>query len=177
MLCKSLFSAKHYFKIQIKTIMKPLVLTLSFVLSIITCLASCQRATLKDNETLPEQNMTNTNSKIWIKVGAKKITATLLDSPTSKAFKALLPLTLHMDEFNNNEKYAQLPQSIPTKASVPASIQSGDLMLYGSTTLVLFYKSFSTSYSYTAIGKIDDLSGLLVALGDDDIKVVFQMAD
>jgi hypothetical protein len=155
--------------------MKPLVLTFSFIFSIITCLASCQRATLKDNETLPEQNMTNTNSKIWIKVGEKKFTATLLDSPTSKAFKALLPLTLHMDELNNNEKYAQLPQSLPTNASVPANIQSGDLMLYGSKTLVLFYKGFSTTYSYTKIGKIDDVAGLLGALGSGDVNVHFEV--
>lgn len=50
-------------------------------------------------------------------------------------------------------------------------------MFYGSRTLVLFYKSFSTSYSYTKIGKIDDVTGLLAALGGDDIKVVFQLAD
>ncbi|MCP9746758.1 hypothetical protein EGI24_08630 [Lacihabitans sp. CS3-21] len=124
-----------------------------------------------------EKNKFVSGNKIQLKIGEKKFTATLLDSPTSKAFKALLPLTLNMDELNNNEKYAQLPQSLPTNASVPASIQSGDLMLYGSRTLVLFYKSFSTSYSYTAIGKIDDVLGLLVALGDDDIKVVFQLAD
>lgn len=129
------------------------------------------------SETMIEKNKFVSGNKIQLKIGEKKFTATLLDSPTSKAFKALLPLTLHMDELNNNEKFAQLPQSIPTNASVPTSIQSGDLMLYGSRTLVLFYKSFSTSYSYTKIGKIDDVTGLLAALGGDDIKVVFQLAD
>jgi hypothetical protein len=129
------------------------------------------------SETMIEKNKFVSGNKIQLKIGEKKFMATLLDSPTSKAFKALLPLTLHMDELNNNEKFAQLPQSIPTNASVPPSIQSGDLMLYGSRTLVLFYKSFSTSYSYTAIGKIDDVTGLLEALGGGDIKVVFQLAD
>ncbi len=155
--------------------MKTLVLTLSFILTIIVCLASCKKATLTDNEKLTEQNMTNTNSKIWIKVGEKTFTATLFDSPTTKAFKALLPLTLNMGELNNNEKYAQLPQSIPTNAAIPSSIQSGDLMLYGSTTLVLFYKGFSTSYSYTKIGKIDDVTGLGAAVGSDDVKVSFEL--
>jgi hypothetical protein len=155
--------------------MKTLVLTLSFILTIIVCFSSCKKATLTDNEKLTEQNMTNTNSKIWIKVGEKTFTATLSDSPTTKAFKALLPLTLNMGELNNNEKYAQLPQSIPTNASLPPSIQSGDLMLYGSTTLVLFYKGFSTSYSYTTIGKIDDVTGLVAAVGSDDVKVSFEL--
>lgn len=142
---------------------------------IIACSGSCKKATLKDNEPLPEQNMTNSNSKIWIKVGEKTFTATLFDSPTTKAFKALLPLTINMNELNSNEKYADLSKSLPIKPSVPAAIQSGDLMLYNSRTLVLFYKGFSTSYSYTKIGKIDDVNDLVAALGTDDVKVSFEL--
>lgn len=113
--------------------------------------------------------------KISIKVAAKTFTATLADNPAANAFKALLPLTLTMNELNNNEKYAQLSKSLPANASVPASIQSGDLMLYGSNTLVIFYKGFSTSYSYTKIGKVDDVAGLITALGTDDVKVSFEL--
>jgi hypothetical protein len=146
---------------------------LSFIQLFIGLSISCKA----ENQILSENMIENTQflsgNKIQIKIGEKKFTATLLDSPTSKAFKALLPLTLQMDELNNNEKYAQLPQSIPTNASVPASIQSGDLMLYGSRTLVLFYKGFSTTYSYTKIGKIDDVVGLLGALGSGDVNIVF----
>ena len=142
---------------------------------IIACSASCKRSNFNNNETIPEQNMTNTNSKIRIIVGKRTFTATLLDSPTAKSFKALLPLTLNMGELNDNEKYTQLPQRVPTNASIPSSIQSGDLMMYGSTTLVLFYKSFSTSNSYTKIGKIDDITGLVASLGTDDVKVSFEL--
>jgi len=80
-----------------------------------------------------------------------------------------------MNELNNNEKFAQLPKSVPINASVPANIQAGDLMMYGSNTLVLFYKGFSTSYSYTKIGKIDDVTGLVNTLGTGDIKVHFEI--
>jgi hypothetical protein len=104
----------------------------------------------------------------------KTFTATVLDSPTAKAFKALLPFTLNMNELNSNEKYADLTMSLPVNTSVPASIQVGDLMIYGSRTLVLFYKGFSTSYSYTKIGKIDDVTGLLAALGNGDVTVSFE---
>jgi hypothetical protein len=47
--------------------------------------------------------------------------------------------------------------------------------MYGSSTLVLFYKGFSTSYSYTKIGKIDDVAGLISALGTGDVTVIYEV--
>ena len=67
----------------------------------------------------------------------------------------------------------RLSTNVPVQASSPASIRTGDLMLYGSNTLVLFYKSFHTTYSYTVIGRIDEPAGLEVALGTGDIDVTF----
>lgn len=114
-------------------------------------------------------------NKLRITVGNKTFTATLLDNPTARAFKTLLPLTLRMNELNNNEKFAQLPKSIPVNATIPSSIQAGDLMLYGSSTLVLFYEGFATSYRYTQIGKIDDVTTLASSLGKEDAIVDFEL--
>jgi hypothetical protein len=49
----------------------------------------------------------------------------------------------------------------------------GDILLYGSSTIVLFYKKFDTPYSYTKIGKIDKVDGLEAALGAGNVKVSF----
>lgn len=142
------------------------------LLTISVFLVFCQK---ENQSTISPSIELNMNNKINVKVGNKTFTATLLDNPTSRAFVAQLPLSINMIELNNNEKYAQLPKSVPTNASVPSRIEAGDLMMYGSSTLVLFYKSFSTSYSYTKIGKIDDVSGLNTALGAGDVKVSFEV--
>ncbi|WP_245563698.1 cyclophilin-like fold protein [Spirosoma luteum] len=110
-----------------------------------------------------------------IKVGTRTFTATLYDNATATAFKARLPMTVTMTELNGNEKYADLPDNLPVKASNPGAIQNGDLMLYGANTLVLFYKSFSTPYSYTRMGRIDNPTGLAAALGSGNVMVTFAL--
>lgn len=110
---------------------------------------------------------------ITITVNGRAFSATLYDNETARAFKERLPLTLDMSELNGNEKYYYLPESLPRNSSRPSAINAGDIMLYGSDCLVIFYESFSTSYSYTPIGKIDDPDGLSAALGRGSVQVAF----
>ncbi|MGB7394614.1 MAG: cyclophilin-like fold protein [Pricia sp.] len=118
-----------------------------------------------------ENNGTMANGKIKIRVNSQIFTASLLDNNTAKAFKELLPMTIQMTELNGNEKYYDLPKSLPINSTNPESIKNGDLMLYGSNTLVLFYKTFPTSYSYTKLGSIDDTAGLQKAIGAGNVSV------
>jgi hypothetical protein len=80
---------------------------------------------------------------------------------------------LDMAELNGNEKHADLLQALPADASRPGTIRNGDLMLYGSNTLVVFYKSFRSSYSYTRLGHVNDPAGLEQVLGQRSITIVF----
>ena len=109
-----------------------------------------------------------------IKIGDSTFTATLYGNAAVAAFKSLLPMTVNMVELNANEKYFDLPGNLPASASNPGTIQAGDLMLYGSSTLVLFYKKFSTSYNYTRLGRIDDSTGLTAAVGSGNVTVTFE---
>lgn len=119
-------------------------------------------------------NLSNTDS-MKITIGTNTFKAKFYDNPTAAAFKTKLPMTVNMIELNGNEKYFDLPHNLPVNASNPGTIQTGDLMLYGSNTLVLFYKTFSTSYSYTRIGRIDNPSGLAAALGVGNATVKFEL--
>ena len=84
-------------------------------------------------------------------------------------------MTVNVKELNGNEKYFDLPDNLPANASNPGTIQTGDLMLYGSNTVVLSYKTFSTSYNYTALGHIDNPSALAATLGSGNIMVKFEL--
>ena len=112
--------------------------------------------------------------KIKISRGGATFGATLDDSATGRAFAKLLPMTLKMTELNGNEKYCNLASPLPTSAYRPGTIESGDLMLWGSDCVVLFYATFSSGYSYTRIGRIDDPSGLAAAVGRGDITAAFE---
>lgn len=129
--------------------------------------------TVSDQE--PEQSTDKEDNalSIEITVNGHTFSATLYDNETTRAFQELLPLTLDMNELNGNEKYYYLSDSLPTDSSRPSRINAGDIMLYGSECLVIFYESFSTSYSYTPIGKIDNPDELAAALGSGSVQVAF----
>jgi len=115
------------------------------------------------------------SANILITVGQTTFYATLADNETATEFKKLLPMTVSMTELNGNEKYCALSVSLPTDASNPGTIRNGDIMLYGPRTLVLFYESFQTSYSYTRVGTVDNPSGLENALGTGNVTVTFAL--
>lgn len=123
----------------------------------------------------PNDNNNLMSNNLKISVGSVSFNITLEDNATVTAFKALLPMTVNMSEMNGNEKYYYLPKNLPTASSNPGTIQNGDLMLYGSSCLVLFYESFRTSYSYTLLGRVDTPSGLASALGSDSAIVTFEL--
>ena len=126
--------------------------------------------------TSSSNDISNTDTmKLKITIGTNTFTATVHNNATATAFIAKLPLTINMTELNGNEKYFDLPNNLPTNASKPGTIQTGDIMLYGSNTLVLFYETFSTSYNYTRIGRIDNPSGLADALGSANKTVKFEV--
>jgi Uncharacterized conserved protein len=87
----------------------------------------------------------------------------------------MLPITLEMSDLNGNEKYYYLDNTLPTASENPKQIKSGDIMLYDDNCLVLFYKSFSSSYSYTKLGYIEDTGDLEKAVGNGNVSVTISI--
>ena len=98
----------------------------------------------------------------------------LYNNTTVAEFIKLLPITLQMKDLHGNEKYKYLDQRLPVHTESVQQIKTGDLMLFQDNCLVLFYKDFQTSYSYTKIGYIENVASLSDQLGKDSIAVRFQ---
>jgi hypothetical protein len=147
-------------------------------LTFLACLICIELFACNENSQMSGSSnyISDTSSmKMKITIGSNTFNGTLYNKATTTAFKAKLPMTINMTELNGNEKFFDFSDNLPTNASDPGTIQTGDLMLYGSNTLVLFYKTFSTSYNYTRLARIDNPSGLAAALGSGNITVKFEL--
>lgn len=103
-----------------------------------------------------------------------EFTAKLYDNDTARELVSRMPMELDMSELHGNEKYYYLPASLPTDAENPGNIHTGDLMLYGSDCLVLFYEDFQSSFSYTRLGYLENPAGLSEAVGAGSVTVTFK---
>lgn len=94
------------------------------------------------------------NTSVIITVNGKEFNAVFYNNETANVFINMMPLTLNMSDLNDNEKYYNLSATLPVNSERVGSIKKGDIMLYGSNCIVVFYESFNTPYSYTKIGYI-----------------------
>ena len=116
-----------------------------------------------------------TEMKMAVQIGESVFTATLEDNATVDALVEMMengPVTIQMSDYAGFEKVGALGTSLPTNNS-QTTTQAGDIVLYQGNQIVLFYGS--NSWSYTRLGKIDDLTGWSEALGSGDVSVTFSL--
>ena len=113
------------------------------------------------------------DKRMTVTVNGRSFSAVLYDNKTADELYTRLPLELEMNELNGNEKFYNFSDSFTTSSKLAGHISKGDIKLYGDDCLVLFYDSFSSGYSYTNIGYIEDVSGLEEALGTGNVTVSF----
>ncbi|MBR1936257.1 MAG: hypothetical protein IJ842_01045 [Bacilli bacterium] len=109
-------------------------------------------------------------NKMKVIINDNEYIINLENNSAAKKLVELSPLEVEMAELNGNEKYIYLNDGFPVDSYKPGHIEQGDVMLFDTSCLVIFYKSFDTSYSYTKIGHIDNLQDL----GKESVKVKFE---
>ncbi len=98
------------------------------------------------------------------------------NSATSELIKRLHEgnITINAKDYGNFEKVGDLGFSLPT-SDENIETSPGDIVLYQSNQISLFYESHS--WSYTKIGKIKNATAeeLADVLGSGDVEIVLSM--
>lgn len=116
-----------------------------------------------------------TGKSMILQIGDSSFTVILESNEAVDAFADMMkdaPIVIQMSDYSGFEKVGSLGTSLPT-SNQQTTTQSGDIVLYNGSQIVIFYGS--NSWSYTRLGKIDDLSGWEDALGSGDVTVTFSI--
>ncbi len=138
-----------------------------------TSAVNTEAAQMTENEVQSEEQ-TN-EMKINININGKAFTATLEDNVAAKELYEIIRaegLTVEMSDYSGFEKVGSLGRTL-TADDKQTRTKSGDIVLYNGSQLVMFYGT--NSWSYTRLGKIDNLSGWEEALGSGDITAEFSV--
>ncbi len=113
--------------------------------------------------------------KMIVEAGGSRFTATLEKNKAADTLMEMMqenPITIQMSDYSGFEKVGSLGTGLPT-SDRQTTTQSGDIVLYQGSQIVIFYGS--NSWSYTRLGRIDDLAGWKEALGHGDVEVTFSL--
>lgn len=113
--------------------------------------------------------------KMNIQIGDKSFTAKLENNPTADELLDILkekPLSVKMKKYGGFEQVVSLG-FILREDDQPLTAVPGDIVLYNSSQIVMFYGS--NSWSYTKLAKIEDLAGWKEALANNSITAVLSV--
>ena len=115
--------------------------------------------------------------KIRITLNGKAITATLIDSETTRDFISLLPLTLTMNDLFGREKFGHLPRAISEGGKRTRTYEVGDVICWSpGPDVAVFYRHDGPSIPSPGIivmGKID--SGVEALNVPGSVKVTIEL--
>ena len=99
--------------------------------------------------------MAHSQNKINITIDGRSMSASLADNIATKALVEKLangPVTITMSNYGGFEKVGALPWSLPC-ADTQITTKPGDIMLYNSNNIVIFYGN--NSWAYTPLGVLE----------------------
>lgn len=147
------------------------------IISTLLILCGCSKqidSNDKTSEVTDDITSTQGDKSMELLINGQSYKVNLYDNSTVNQLLERLPMTLSMDDLHLNEKYHYLNKSLPTNSESIGTISAGDLMLFGSDCIVLFYETFTTSYQYTRIGYLENIDGLKEISGNKSVEITFQ---
>lgn len=114
--------------------------------------------------------------KLLIQIGDYHFTATLEENEAVSELVAMMkysPITINMSDYAGFEKVGSLGTSLTTSNS-RITTDPGDIVLYNSNQIVMFYGS--NTWSYTKLAHVDDLTNWETALGSGAITAVLSVS-
>lgn len=112
-------------------------------------------------------------------VGSNSFFATLEDNASANELRELLqngPVTMSASNYGGFEKVCSLGSRL-TSNDVQTATQVGDIMLYSSNQIVIFYGS--NSWAYTRLAKVvdEDIPNLQDILSGSETEVVIELEE
>ena len=138
------------------------------------CLALCLLLAWQDNaraESEEEETM------LRMMIGETAVAVDWEENESVEALKALCqdgPLTIRMSMYGGFEQVGPIGERLPSR-DVQTDTASGDIVLYSSSQLVVFYGS--NAWAYTRLGHITDKTPeeMRALLGSGDVTITLAM--
>ncbi len=126
-----------------------------------------------DNQTTKEDE--TTNMELTLKINDIEVDVIWTDNDSVRALKNLAKdgLTINMSKYGGFEQVGSIGSTLPS-SDTRITTNPGDIVLYSSNQIVIFYDS--NTWSYTKIGHINlSKSELIDLLGDEDVVVTLTL--
>ena len=126
-----------------------------------------------DNQTTKEDE--TANMKLTLKIDGIEVDVIWSDNDSVKALKNLAKdgLTINMSKYGGFEQVGSIGSTLPS-ADTRITTNPGDIVLYSSNQIVLFYDS--NTWSYTKLGHINlSKSELTDLLGDEEVVITLSL--
>lgn len=123
---------------------------------------------------VPEQVESIENLQLKITVSDRELTATFVDSKTTREFIKMLPLTLSLDDLGKREKYSNLPQELSKEGIVKTTFQKGDISYWLGGGIAAFYNQDNHEVKAGLIVMAKLEKGIDLFSGPNSLKVKFE---
>lgn len=126
-----------------------------------------------DNQTTKEDE--TANMKLTLKIDCVEVDVIWFDNDSEKFLKNLAKdgLTINMSKYGGFEQVESIGSTLPS-SDTRITTNPGDIVLYSSNQIVIFYDS--NTWSYTKLGHINlSKSELTDLLGDEYVVITFNL--